>query len=431
MQSAIRAWKDTDVTVRETDGQVSEEGLFILAAKATDLGTGYFHYEYAVQNLSSDRSGGSFVVPLPVGAQVENAGFHDEDYHDGDGVGCDGVCNGGSSHGRWCCVAGDCPNGACIGATRHINFDGTDWPATQSPGRISWSTTPYAEDSNANALRWGTLYNFRFDANVPPGETTVFLGLFKPGFPSDLAFRTLGPEQAFIDCNQNERADLCDVNCAGIGCQAPCGTSEDCEPNGVPDECEANCNGNFQPDACDIADGLSPDCNANNVPDECEPDCDDDGIIDDCELIDDTDGDSVSDCIDLCPFTTPAGACLPPFNQIVNCCLQNDVLLTGSLTWNQCFASFGIPVCDDPPVCPGTRCPESLCRDGCLFGDFDRDGDIDLFDMGSLTVCFSASTGIPSFVVPSAECLLRFDFDTDADVDLEDFDAFSAVLEGP
>jgi hypothetical protein len=48
MQSAIRAWKDTDPSVRETDVQVPGEGLFILSAKVTDLGTGSFHYEYAL-----------------------------------------------------------------------------------------------------------------------------------------------------------------------------------------------------------------------------------------------------------------------------------------------------------------------------------------------------------------------------------------------
>ena len=50
------------------------------------------------------------------------------------------------------------------------------------------------------------------------------------------------------DCNENGIPDECDI--AG-------GFSEDCQPNGVPDE-------------CDIANGTSPDLNGNGIPDECE-----------------------------------------------------------------------------------------------------------------------------------------------------------------
>ncbi|MGB2987233.1 MAG: hypothetical protein WBE26_15290, partial [Phycisphaerae bacterium] len=67
-QPAIRAWQDTDSSVVETDAQVPGEGLFIVAMKMTNLGTGFWHYEYAIQNLNSDRCAGSFTVPLPRGA---------------------------------------------------------------------------------------------------------------------------------------------------------------------------------------------------------------------------------------------------------------------------------------------------------------------------------------------------------------------------
>ncbi len=63
-QQALRAWQDIDPSVIETDIQTNE-GLFILSAKETDLGNGLWHYEYALQNFNSDRSAGSFSIPPP------------------------------------------------------------------------------------------------------------------------------------------------------------------------------------------------------------------------------------------------------------------------------------------------------------------------------------------------------------------------------
>jgi len=433
MQSAIRAWKDTAVSVVETDAQVPGDGLFILSAKVTDLGDGYWHYEYALQNLNSDRSGRSFTVPLPEGVFIppESIGFHDVDYHSGE------------------------------------IWDGTDWPATVEIGKITWATTPYNVNPNANALRWGTLYNFRFDANVAPAAATVTLGLFKTGSPTELAIQTAGPRVGLIDCQPNGISDACDVDCNGLGCTPPCGprcsggprnglfcsahsdcpdalcTGLDCNDNRVPDECEADCNNNDIPDACDIrdcppGDPRCVDCQPNTVPDECEvpplcptcPDCNDNDIPDACEPITDCDGDGIEDCDDLCPCTTPVNACLPPYNQRVICCWPSNIY-SDLLTWSQCLSSGGRPVCDDPPICPGTPCPESSCRDGCLMGDFDRDGDLDLFDVGALQGCYSAPIGNPAYVAPTAECLLRFDFDNDLDVDLVDVDAFVTAYTGP
>jgi hypothetical protein len=455
-QSAVTAWKDTDPTVMETEAQVPDEGLFILAAKAIDLGTGFWRYEYALQNLNSDRSAGLFAVPLPESVVVDDQkppGFHDVGYHDGDGVACNGcTCSGGSTPGAPCDVHADCTGGGlCRGGTR-LNFDGTDWPATEEPGVIRWETTPYPQDPNANALRWGTLYNFWFDVNIgpgKPGDTTVIVGLFKPGFPSEIAISTLGPALTIIDCNDNGIADTCDLRC-GPGCPPPCGGSLDCGPNGVPDECEImpvclnapnicrDCQPNDIPDFCDIRDGESEDCQPNGVPDECEPDCDGDEVPDDCELILDTDADCVLDCDDSCPATTPAGRCCAPLDQMVQCCFSNHIMYD-FWTWREC-ESFCLddpdpencgPVCDDPPVCPGTPCRESPCRDGCLIGDFDGDGDIDLADAAYLGTCFSGPTGIPAFVAPSAECQVHFDTEPDGDVDLTDYVNFFADYSGP
>ncbi len=192
-QPGIRAWQDNDPAVVETDVRIPGEGLVILAAKATDLGGGIWHYEYAVQNLNSDRSIGSFTVPIDSSAIVTNIEFRDVDYHSGE------------------------------------PYSGLDWPGSKVGGNVTWSTETFATNSDANAIRWGTMYNFRFDANVAPQATNVTLGIFKPGSPNSVTAATTGPATGPQDCNSN----------------------------GVED-------------STDIANGDSPDCNNNNIPDECE-----------------------------------------------------------------------------------------------------------------------------------------------------------------
>jgi len=88
------------------------------------------------------------------------------------------------------------------------------------------------------------------------------------------------------DCNNNDVEDPTDIDV---------GTSEDCNENRIPDECEPDedCNENTFQDICDIADGTSADCNSNRVPDECEPDedCNDNTFQDICDIADGTSGD--------------------------------------------------------------------------------------------------------------------------------------------
>jgi len=47
---------------------------------------------------------------------------------------------------------------------------------------------------NANAIRWGTLYNFRFDSNRPPQATNATIGFFKTGSPTIVAIQGPTPD---------------------------------------------------------------------------------------------------------------------------------------------------------------------------------------------------------------------------------------------
>ncbi|MFQ5494216.1 MAG: hypothetical protein ACE5EX_02445 [Phycisphaerae bacterium] len=117
-----------------------------------------------------------------------------------------------------------------------------------------------------------------------------------------------------IDCNVNEIQDDCDI---------ASGTSADADLDGVPDECQVDCNANgtydrldiypfgasldcncnFVPDECDLASGSSTDCNANGTPDECEInfDCNGNATQDICEIFAGTVGDCNNNrIIDAC-----------------------------------------------------------------------------------------------------------------------------------
>ncbi|MDO8631466.1 MAG: hypothetical protein Q7R41_13345, partial [Phycisphaerales bacterium] len=391
-QPAVRAWRDSDPSVVETDIRVPGEGLFILAAKASDTGTGVWRYSYALQNLNSDRSARAFAIQLPNGAVISNVGFHDIGYHSGEPIAHD------------------------------------PWSVTITDESITWSTTTYDANPNANALRYDTIYNFYFDANIGSGVSKSTVGLFKPGAPTEITATTTGPRLEVIDCNRNDIADACDLDCGGIACVPPCGVSIDCNGNGVPDECESDCNGNGIADACDIAacppgDLACADCNDNIVPDGCEADCDGNGIPDACDQLYDCDGDGVTDCFDLCPCTTPVGSCVPP--AIVGCLYRVGICIPNYPRY-ACIGQGGKPLCSasEPGSCDGLPCPESLCVLGCLLGDFDADGDLDSNDFAIFLAAFGHRLGDPEYN-PDADMM-----DDDGIITLVDYQLWLEIYRG-
>ena len=165
---AIRVWKTIDPSVDMNDAHVPSDGHFIVGAKASDLGNGMWHYEYAVWNHNSHACAGSVSMFMPPGATVQNVGFNDVDYHSGE------------------------------------VHDSTDWTVEVLPGSITWSTTPYSTNPNANAIRWATMYNFRFDCNVAPAtDSEVVIGTFRPGYAATVTVTTVGPPM--------EKVDPCDL----------------------------------------------------------------------------------------------------------------------------------------------------------------------------------------------------------------------------
>lgn len=156
-EPAIYAWQEIDPMVSIQSAAIANDGTVLLAHRVTDNGDGTWHYEYAIHNINSHRSIRSFELPADSSIGIFNVGFHDVDYHSGE------------------------------------PYSGTDWAFTSDGTNVSWETETFGANPNANAIRWGTLYNFRFDADTPPQSDTVSLGLFRPGTPSQVSFTALVP----------------------------------------------------------------------------------------------------------------------------------------------------------------------------------------------------------------------------------------------
>ena len=158
-QPAIMAWSAIDPEVQIAEEAVPGEGTFFVASRVYDNGDETWRYEFAVFNLNSHRSARSFSVPINETTTISNAGFRDVPYHSGE------------------------------------PYDGTDWSFAMEPdlNRVSWSTESFDTNENANALRWGTMYNFWFDADEPPNESTGELGLFRPGTPQSISVMVKSP----------------------------------------------------------------------------------------------------------------------------------------------------------------------------------------------------------------------------------------------
>jgi len=160
MQPAIRAW--TGATVNRIEPDPGNDGIWFMGYKVTNPSPGVWHYEYAVFNENLDRAIQSFSVPLAPGVTVSNIGFHAPPQH---------------------------PGWANDGTLNSQGFSGTPWTPTQTGNSLTWNSETFAQNQNANAIRWGTLYNFRFDADQPPQATSATVDFFKTGSPMTVAIQ--------------------------------------------------------------------------------------------------------------------------------------------------------------------------------------------------------------------------------------------------
>jgi hypothetical protein len=188
---AIMAWSASDPQVLDAIADVPLDGRFILSSRSTDNGDGTWRYEFALYNMNSGRAAGRFSVPIGAGVTVSDVGFHDVDSHSGE------------------------------------VYDSTDWSVQVGAGAVTWSTDDFATDPDANALRWGALYSFRFDADRPPATVGATIGLFAPGSPSSVGASAFAPAPAGApgDLDGSGAVDITDLLtllAAWGPCPAPC-----------------------------------------------------------------------------------------------------------------------------------------------------------------------------------------------------------------
>ena len=170
-RTAIQGWQALDAAVELFDvdipGTVPLQ-RFHVARKVTVPAPGTWHYEYAVHNMNADRAADRLSIEFLGNTTIANIGFHDVDAHSGE------------------------------------PYDSTDWPASSSAGSVAWTAPAFAPPANANAIRWGTMYNFWFDASRPPAEIgRHVLRLFKKGTPAEVEFAVIVEAPQFADGFEN------------------------------------------------------------------------------------------------------------------------------------------------------------------------------------------------------------------------------------
>jgi hypothetical protein len=165
--SALHAWPAVDPAVElvMVDSEIAGvRQRFEVARKVTEVAPGSFHYEYAVRNMNSDRAARRLEIRFGAAVAVSGIGFKDVDHHSGE-----------------------------FEPSNDLPISTTDWDSSYDAGSatVSWETDDYTAVPEANALRWGTMYNFWFDADAGPDSITAHrLSYFKPGAPCSVEFFT-------------------------------------------------------------------------------------------------------------------------------------------------------------------------------------------------------------------------------------------------
>jgi len=260
-QPAIMAWKAADPSVTITAAQLPDDGTLYLGTKVTYRGNGLWRYEYAIENFDAAQAPLAISIPIPAGSTVSGPSFHDVEYHSGD-----------------------------------IQDNGT-WARTTGPTSVQWKANTLVLNGQVpNALRWGTLYNFRIDVNAAPGTHALLLGYSvapHPTYELSLTVPALTPSVCDNDgvCDPGETCASCAADCASQGGGTGCCGNGSCEAGETGSGCFADCG---QPTAAETMCGDGIDGDRDGLPDCLDTNCCADPACDGFDV----DGDGVAQACD-------------------------------------------------------------------------------------------------------------------------------------
>lgn len=165
MAPAVNAWPGATVVPIEPEPGV--DGRAFIAYKVSGPTAGVWHYEYVIYNQNLDRSVQSFSVPVGCLAAINNLGFR---------------------------APQNTPGFPNDGTLNNAGFSNAAWTPVQTASDVTWSTETFAQNQNANAVRWNTSYTFRFDSNQPPQAVNATVGFFKTGTPVTVPIQAPAPD---------------------------------------------------------------------------------------------------------------------------------------------------------------------------------------------------------------------------------------------
>ena len=139
---SLPSWAWTGATVNQIEPDPGNDGIWFMGYKVTNPVAGVWHYEYAlvITRTSIERFNRLVCLWDLVSTSVTSDFTR-----------------------RLSILAGQ--------TTARLTARGTAARRgllLRLPIRITWNSETFAQNQNANAIRWGTLYNFRFDADQPP-----------------------------------------------------------------------------------------------------------------------------------------------------------------------------------------------------------------------------------------------------------------------
>lgn len=184
-KAAVSAW--TGATLVPFTPAPGTDGTATVAYKVTETSPGVWHYEYAIYNENLDRAIQMFSVPTGSGVVLSNIGFHAPPQH---------------------------PGWTADGTVGNTGYSSTPWASLDANGSITWNSETFAQNQNANAIRWGTMYNFRFDSNRPPQMVNATVGFYKTGSPMTVQIQ--GPTPAVVTTSATVSGSVMDTNGRGV-----------------------------------------------------------------------------------------------------------------------------------------------------------------------------------------------------------------------